>query len=483
MPTPYDDTFTGANGSTPDPTKWTLGNSPDIQDNMVEIQDAGTTESITSLYTFSGDFEVQISFTIPSPPVINSWNCKLNAVIDATHRIYVAAARISGNKNWQRGHVNGGSWVYRQTNRTNDYGGLKISRSGNEFTVYEKDGPDSWAAIDTPTLITVGSVGQEVTIVIENGRWDSNPTIICRYDDYLINSGGPAELDDGTPTGGIVFGGEVEEIRIYNVTIYNVTDPLATGGIVFGGGEVTPVVRTVEDIIYGGGIVFGGLVPEVWVSPYPGYVAVTSGTYRIDGTIYTLADSLYYEGLGDIAALVGMPELPMTTNYFRYDVLEIGIDGAIHVVEGTEGATPTMPSVTADHVKVDHVLRYEGQVQILQSDVGRNYTSPVVTRISVSATDDELAWTELTTNVTVTVYDQYDRLYKSSITINASFLIGNGTIAPLAKSTSSGTETFVYPRGQEVTDESPIKKMTVASGAFGQVFIALLDESGVQMMG
>jgi len=142
-----------------------------------------------------------------------------------------------------------------------------------------------------------------------------------------------------------------------------------------------------------------------------------------------------------------------------------------------------MPSVTADHVKVDHILRYEGQVQILQSDVGRNYTSPVVTRINVSATDDELAWTELTTNVTVTVYDQYDRLYKSSITINASFLIGNGTIAPLAKSTSSGTATFVYTRGQEVTDESPIIKMTVASGAFGQVFIALLDESGVQMMG
>ena len=286
------------------------------------------------------------------------------------------------------------------------------------------------------------------------------------------------EYDDGTNSGGIVFGGEVAEVGNH----YG-EDPLSSGGIVFGGTDASPSVRTVIDVIYGGGIVFGGTVPETWVSPYPGYVAVTSGTYRIDGTIYTLVDSLYYEGLGDIAALVGMPEPPTTTNYFRYDVLEIGTDGSIHVVEGTEGATPTMPSVTADHVKVDHVLRYEGQTQILQSDVGRNYTSPVVTRIDVSATDDELAWAELTTNVTVTVYDQYDRLYKSSVVITPSFLLGNGTVTPPSKSTSSGTATFVYTRDQEVTDESPIIKMTVASGAFGQVFIALLDESGVQMMG
>jgi len=182
----------------------------------------------------------------------------------------------------------------------------------------------------------------------------------------------------------------------------------------------------------------GGTDSMQWSNPWS--VAVRGGTYRINGTIYTLANTLYYTGLGDIAAIVAVSTPPATAGLYRYDILVIGTDGAIHVVAGTEAATPVMPSTTASHVKINHILRYYGQTRIDQSDIGRNFTVSTPVQIDISASDDELTWAETTSTLTVSVYDQYGALYLSSVVINASFLSGNGTLSPMAKSTATGRQ-------------------------------------------
>jgi hypothetical protein len=182
--TPYHDYFNGADSSSPDAAKWTVSGSPDIQSNRIEITDS---ESITSLYTFVANFSVQIDFYIPSPPAANSWNCKLNAVIDSTHQIYLSAERDSSVQHWQRGYVNGDVWTYGSSSRTNYHGSLKISRSGNTITCSARDGDGVWTNFSS--AVNIGSVGNTMTISISNGSWDTNPSITCRYNNYIINSG------------------------------------------------------------------------------------------------------------------------------------------------------------------------------------------------------------------------------------------------------------------------------------------------------
>jgi len=82
------------------------------------------------------------------------------------------------------------------------------------------------------------------------------------------------------------------------------------------------------------------------------------------------------------------------------------------------------------------------------------------------------------------VYDQYGAFYLSSVTINASFLSGNGTLNPMAKSTATGTATFLYTRGgADPGDVSPIIQFALPTGAVGTVPITLLDATGAPMAG
>jgi len=283
-----------------------------------------------------------------------------------------------------------------------------------------------------------------------------------------VPGAGTTELDDGTSSGGLVVGGPD------NVWY---TDPVPNGGLVVGGTDGGAQTTISVDPPSAGGLVVGGSDSAQWSNPWS--VAVKGGTYRIGGAIYTLTNTLYYTGIGDIAAIVKLAVPPATPGKFRYDILVIGIDFAIHVVAGAEAATPVMPTTTASHVLIKHILRYYGQARIAQSDIGRNYTAPVVAQVAVSASDDELAWAELTSTLTVSVYDQYGALYRSNVVVNAAFLTGNGTLAPMAASTATGTTTFLYTRGgADPGDQSPIIKFSVPSGAVGTLLITLLDVSG-----
>jgi hypothetical protein len=282
-----------------------------------------------------------------------------------------------------------------------------------------------------------------------------------------------APYDDGTPSGGFVFGGEVVEVGVSSYT-----DPAASGGIVFGGEETSADENHQVDGTSSGGIVFGGAVAEQWQAEPNNSVAVKGGTYRIAGTLYTLAETLSYPGLGSCASLVNCGAAPAVAGQYRYDLLSIDAAGTITVTAGTAATTPVMPSLPSNEVKLDHVLRYYGQTSIVQGDIGKMYATPQLTTLTAVVTDDELAWAEASTAITVTCRDQYGQLYTGGKVVNAAITTGNGTISPASRSGSASSFTFTYTRDQELTDESPVITFSSPTGPFCTIFVRLLDSDG-----
>jgi hypothetical protein len=283
--------------------------------------------------------------------------------------------------------------------------------------------------------------------------------------------------DDGTPTGGIVAGGEV--VEVYSSTY---TDAAASGGLVMGGEEVSTAGPSLNEGISSGGLVLGSEVAEQWETSPNNCVAVKGGTYRIDGTVYTLAEALTFTGLGAIAALVNVGDAPAAAGEYRYDLLSIDAAGTITVTAGAEASTPVMPTTPADEVKLNHVLRYYGQTAIIQADIGKYYQTPRLTSLTITITDGELAWGETSTAIAVKLYDQYGALYTGSTTINASLSSGNGTISPASVSGTASTRSFTYTRGGTTGDVSPVVYFSSPTGVFNMAFISLLDSSGDLMI-
>ena len=253
----------------------------------------------------------------------------------------------------------------------------------------------------------------------------------------------------------------------------------------FGGPPVvgeTGGAPSYDDGTPSGGIVFGGEIGEQWQANPNNSVAVKGGTYRISGSIYTLTESLSFPGLGSIAALVNCGEPPTTDGYYRYDLLSIGATGTIAVTAGSEATTPVMPATPDGEIKLDHVLRYYGQTNIVQADIGKTWTTPQIISMTTTIADDELSWAETSTTIQIRCYDQYGMVYTGSRTVTAAITTGNGTLTPASKSGSGTYFTFTYTRGGTASDVSPLLTFTCpATGAFVTANITLLDSDGNPM--
>ncbi|MFA6290238.1 MAG: hypothetical protein WC637_00575 [Victivallales bacterium] len=183
MSSPFDDTFTGADGSSPNPIIWTVVGTPTIQSNTLEI--VNDDEYVVCKLTFTGDFNIQVDFATQSEPATNYWTADLLAYIDGTHYVGGRASYNSGKK-FQSFYINGGSLAYDTATRTNTYGKLKLTRTGNSFSIYDADGAGGFSLLGTHTI---GSAGNQVSIWIRCQHWGASPNITCRFDNFLINSG------------------------------------------------------------------------------------------------------------------------------------------------------------------------------------------------------------------------------------------------------------------------------------------------------
>ena len=217
-------------------------------------------------------------------------------------------------------------------------------------------------------------------------------------------------------------------------------------------------------------------------------VLVTTGQFQIAGITYTLdaiamsESAIYQMNMGgkmdEIAGAIAITAAP-GIGYYRTDIIYVGTDSVLHYFAGTPylaSATEVIPSVPADHLLLGTVFVPSGTVQITSANVNGQPTAPIPAQISVVVADDDLEWTDFpTTNITVTVRDQYGQALNGiypgwaltlSFAQSEGLPIGNGvlhsaesgdsTVSVTGHTSSGSYYIFTYTRNQTVDDKSPV---------------------------
>ena len=157
------------------------------------------------------------------------------------------------------------------------------------------------------------------------------------------------------------------------------------------------------------------------------------------------------------------------------------------------GSTPETPS---GHVLLATVLTYYGVTGITQDLINRAWETRAASFIWVVPTDAELSWLEETTDVVVSVRDQYGQPLAAPwasppYTAEISFFYGTGTwgsatpLVPYLLPFSLGADHahVTYTRNKLVTEHSPrlMANLTGDSPVIGLGAITLLDVGGLTL--
>jgi hypothetical protein len=262
-------------------------------------------------------------------------------------------------------------------------------------------------------------------------------------------------------------------------------------------GTQFPTVETAEGAIISGCGLLAAATPRM-------VVLVRTGTYRINGVLYgmpyiTMADGTNYQlgdggTIGGIAAAVPINAAP-ETGYYRQDMLSVGINGVVDYTAGTPVTTaPVKPTLAADHLLLGYVFVPWGTTTIITvGNIGGEFVAPVPAMMTFTIADDDLAWAELSTNITVAVLDQYGNAINGTGVgwpLRLDIQSGNGTIAAGSETsltsvrgyTGTGNSyVFTYTRDQlDPGDSSPRLWVTLEiARSFGMGgFITLRDTTG-----
>lgn len=232
-------------------------------------------------------------------------------------------------------------------------------------------------------------------------------------------------------------------------------------------------------------------------------VGVSSGRVRFSGAtssviyIKMTASSEMVMGygfkMGGVADVLVIDAAPGSGA--RYDLIVVGSDLVFDVVKGTASSTPTFPSVPSGHLQVGWVLVNAGATYIDRTVINQYYSAPMLSYITVTSSDSELDWSELTATITVTAKDQFGNDIIGTgggWYVTLSIVSGNGTVDDKLGNDSttaiskfmgaSASTTFGYTRDQASSDQSPTLEATI-SGSYvrGATAIILYDASGDPM--
>lgn len=269
-------------------------------------------------------------------------------------------------------------------------------------------------------------------------------------------------------------------------------------------GDSLPDAETPDD-----SVITGCLVMQIPNDPQMS-VMIKTGTYRIGDDTYTLgpitmgsSSSSYVFGMGgamnEVAGIINIDAAP-GSGYFRYDLIVVGIDDVIDYVKGTafaEDDDADEPDIPTDHVQLGKILLYAGMTEILDKDINLDYTIPTVAALTVTLSDEDLDWAELTSTITVAVFDQYGRSilapeYGWYITVE--FVSGNGTLTSAEEGdsetkigghtrASSNQYVFTYTRNQDAGDISPVLLATLETNyTLTEQFMIKLRDAGGGLM-
>jgi len=261
------------------------------------------------------------------------------------------------------------------------------------------------------------------------------------------------------------------------------------------GGSVTPVDITPDDCILTGCSLIPANPNSMWATAIPGTYRIDNVTYTLSGMVMDRSDitmdryDLVLDQVGDTFEFDAA-----SATQFRYDIVVAGEDSDAHVVKGTNASTdPAFPTVPADHVQLGWVLLYPNMTAITEGDINRRYTTPIATALACTIEDDELAWGDTTTTITITVKDQYGNTLSGNYYITMEWKLGNGTLSYNGESQDetasfaflmSGTAVVTYIRdGNDPGNLSPFifvsEAYTNASATYAA--ITLLDGLGLKM--
>lgn len=259
------------------------------------------------------------------------------------------------------------------------------------------------------------------------------------------------------------------------------------------GGNVTPPAQTAADAILTGCTLIAS-------NPASMSLTVLAGTYRIDEVTYALSGlqmdrtdvemdriDLELDSVGDSVTFDAA-----SASYYRYDLIVAGTDGRADVVKGTNFTSGgTLPDTPADHILLGYVFIPPNCTGITSGHIGKDYSAPVPSELSVVIADDELSWGELTTTISLSMKDQYGNCYPNTNGWHYSFTWGNGNGSlSYTGDQFDNTQAFslyhngiaatvTYTRTNDGYDVSPYWTITESNtGLQNTAAITLLDGSG-----
>ena len=240
-------------------------------------------------------------------------------------------------------------------------------------------------------------------------------------------------------------------------------------------GEALPPEETLPD-----GIVSGCVMSAKETAMA---VIITSGTYRIDGTIYALTvggayvlfdsetyvffDSETYELMQpEDGTIIKYIDAAPSVGQFRYDAFCVGIDGVIDYVKGTSSSTPAQSPIPPDHVLIGSYILVRGGVTVIESkDIGNIWTEPYASIIAINIEGQGAVYDEMpfvpgqstqTADIVLRLKDQYNNNYSSSCVTIITKDTGGGVLSPLSVTFASST-TLTWVRDQtDSNDNDPV---------------------------
>ena len=190
------DTFTGADGEYPDADRWLTtelsGFNLTKQNNKLYYSASSVPSDsysfIRSIYTVSGDFDIQVDFDSYTASSYNNIGVELMAqhldTVNGNDLMYIKAGYYAGDAFIWNSMVNG-SWVGQSyASRNYSYGKLRLVRSGSTITAKTSAGGGDWI---TRVSRTVCSDNVNITLGIWAPAGAYN--VSCNLDNLTVNTG------------------------------------------------------------------------------------------------------------------------------------------------------------------------------------------------------------------------------------------------------------------------------------------------------
>lgn len=309
----------------------------------------------------------------------------------------------------------------------------------------------------------------------------SNTLITANYPENWEQN--PAYLKPGNAVKVMHTGGNRNRIEIIG---HGQCIPTPVGGSMF------PVFAVGQDAV------LGGCQVKAFPDPLMG-VYIEPGTYRINGTTYslgvlgmsetntvTMGSGIPFDGVAQTFTINAAH-----SSLYRIDIFSVGTSGVVTYTAGTAALSPVQPALPAGHILLGWVFIPPNTTAITQDLINAAYVDPFVSQLGYVVTpDNELIWSEPTVTITVSVLDQYkNAILGTNWGIKAEIVSGTGYIDDVGITTktryTSKTNhqvTFVYYRNQEIgfTEKSPTIKFTLTQSTDiqTQTILVLYDELG-----